>query len=124
MVSSGGPWAVPMEILVPLPFTAALCTTLLYFPLITINNIFKSSNIDNSTTKKSYLHMITDVDYDRVRQGIDRNPLSLVHDLEASKVVLDEESQEAIIGMRRQPHCDFWLWAWSQLPSSSARSGR
>lgn len=35
-VSRGGPCAVATEILVALPFTTALCNTLLYFPLLSI----------------------------------------------------------------------------------------
>lgn len=56
-----------------------------------------------------YLHMISGVNEKSVRQGIDRNPLAVVQDLKAVKLVLHEEGKETVIRVRRQAHCQFRL---------------
>ncbi|KAM1149314.1 hypothetical protein ACFX2B_029615 [Malus domestica] len=69
IVSTDGPSGMAIDIRVALLFTIARCITLLY------------------------LHLVSEVDKETIGRAIDREPLSVVFNLEAIHLILDKEGE-------------------------------
>lgn len=59
-----------------------------------------------------YLHLVTDVDYESVGDGVEWDPGTVAEDLEARDLVLEEESDEVWVSVTRQAIGELWLWTW------------
>lgn len=89
------------------------CTT------YTINRILKN----HENLYITDLEVITDVYNEGVLEGLDGDPFSLVLDLEALDIILEEESEEAIVGMGWHSECKIGLGAgWIAIDDHQLRS--
>lgn len=62
--------------------------------------------------KLIYLHLVTDVDDEGVRDRVEGDPSTVAVDLEAGDLVLEEKSDEVGVSVAWQAISEIWLWTW------------